>query len=69
MCYLFGIQFQNGVGGDHRTEDQRTHVRQFDDRRMRLGSAAWRFRVSQTRMNKQQQRESFNHWKSSCAKK
>ena len=49
MCYLF-IQFQNGVGGDHRTEDQRTHVRQFDDRRMRLGSAAWRFRVSQTRM-------------------
>jgi hypothetical protein len=48
FIYLFFFFFflQNGVGGDHRTEDQRTHVRQLDDRRMRVGSAAWRFSVS-----------------------
>jgi len=34
------------VGGNHRAEDQRAHVRQSDDRRMRVGSAARRSRVS-----------------------
>ena len=34
------------MGGDYRAEDERAHVRQFDDRRMRLGSSARCFRVS-----------------------
>lgn len=38
---LFRLCFQNGVGGDHRAEDKGAHVRQSDDRRVRLGSATW----------------------------
>ena len=38
---LFRLCLQNGVGGDHRAEDKGAHVRQSDDRRVRLGSATW----------------------------
>lgn len=37
---------QNGVGGDNRAADKGAHVRQSDDRRVRLGPATWRIRVS-----------------------
>lgn len=39
---------QNGVGGDNRAEDKGAHVRQSDDRRVRLGSATRSQRVSTT---------------------